>query len=578
MKLDRFDAAVALALVGLCFAIYAPSFDFGFVDFDDDRYVTEHRLVLGGLDFESAAKAFTRTKASNWHPLTWISHMADVSLFGLDAGAHHAMSAGLHALAGVVLFVVLRRMTGRCQDDRRALGLSALVAAFFIAHPTHVESVAWISERKDVLCALFWFAAMGAYLHYARAPSFARYTWVVVAFVAALLSKPMAVSLPFVLLLLDVWPLARFPGMAGPAPGRTPAQTTGALLLEKLPLGALAVASATVTLYAQNLGGALQTVERFPLFERALNAVISLDRYALLALWPTGLTIFHPRLDLSHWNALSLLAVCLPPVLWAAVAVHQRRRRPFLLVGLAWFAICLAPVLGVVQVGEQSIADRYTYLPYVGLSIALFWGLESIWPRHQHRSRVLLALALVAVAASGVAAREQLHTWRDSESLWTRALEVHPESALANLQVSQLLRERGDLAGARMHAERALESEPRMLLAHYQLAILHHTAGRADAARDSLARALAIDSRFAVGFAMRAEWARRAGNWAAAVADFERALAIDPRLQRKSAFSAARAAAILSRDRAWEPPKSRQSPPDAAREPASSPGRAPVGN
>ncbi len=534
MKFDRFDAAACIGLLVLTVAIYAPTSEFDFIGFDDDRYVTENPLVLNGLDWESAGRAFTRFRASNWHPLTWISHMADVSLFGLDGGAHHAVNVGLHALASCLLFLVLRRMTAPAGPgrDRRYAALSAVVAAVFVAHPAHVESVAWISERKDLLCAVFWMLTLGAYLGYARAPSPGRFALVALGLLAALLSKPMAVSLPLVLLLLDYWPLGRW--ARSPVRGPAAPVSAGRLILEKLPLLAIVAASSAVTLFAQDIGRAVQSIERIPIDERVANALLSYDRYLGIAAWPTDLSLFYPRVAPEVFTPLFIGLTLVPLVVLSAWAVREWRRRPFLAVGWLWFLVTLVPVIGLVQVGEQSIADRYTYLPYVGLSIAVAWGVESYWPQHPRRSGALVGLAAAAIAACAILASSQVATWQSPETIWRQSLASHERNAMAHSQLGHILLQRGDRAGAQIHAEQAIADNPSMLYPRYQLAVIFAETGQPEAARSALADALALDPRMAEAIALRADLDRREGQWMRAITGFEEALALDRRLRRSA--------------------------------------------
>jgi hypothetical protein len=372
--LARLGVAAALAIA--TFALYARVRGFAFLHFDDNMYVTENPVVRQGLTGAGIAWAFTTLHFSNWHPLTWLSHMADVELFGLDAGAHHLVNVALHALNAAILFLVLSRMTG-------ATGRSLLVAALFAAHPLHVESVAWVSERKDVLSTLLGLLALGAYARYAalagaaargRRSPLCAYALVAVLFAASLLAKPMWVTFPFLLLLLDVWPLQRLAGSSverDPLPPPAPRHPFGRLVVEKLPLLALSAVSSAVTVVAQERGGALRGFD-LDLGVRAANAAVAYVRYLGKALWPSSLLpqYAYPT-GLPAWqvlgSALLLLAI-------TGLALVGARRAPWLAVGWLWFAGMLVPVIGLVQVGAQSIADRYTYVPLVGLFVAVAWG------------------------------------------------------------------------------------------------------------------------------------------------------------------------------------------------------------
>ncbi|HSN92229.1 MAG TPA: glycosyltransferase family 39 protein, partial [Anaeromyxobacteraceae bacterium] len=352
----------ALALAAGTLLLYAPVAGFEFVHLDDNRYVIDNPRVRGGISWDGVLWAFTTLHASNWHPLTWLSHMLDVELFGVRAGPHHLVNALLHAVDAALLFLALSRMTG-------ARGRSLLVAALFAVHPLHVESVAWVAERKDVLSTLFGLLALLAYARHAERPRAGTYLAVVLAFAASLLSKPMWVTFPFLLLVLDFWPLRRMAG-SGPADGgdalARPVLPLRRLLLEKLPLLALSAASSTVTVVAQGRGGSLAGLE-LPVPVRLANAAVSYVGYVRMTLWPADLAVFYPFREVGAWEAIGAAAL-----LAAATALAIRRARAFpeLAVGWLWFAGTLVPVVGVVQVGSQALADRYAYLPSAGLFLA----------------------------------------------------------------------------------------------------------------------------------------------------------------------------------------------------------------
>jgi Flp pilus assembly protein TadD len=395
--------AVAAALVLLVLAVFEPVRGFGFVNLDDQQYVYENATVRRGLGAEGLVRAFTTTTASNWHPLTMLSHMADVSLFGLDPGWHHLVNVLLHAANAILLFLFLRAATG-------AVWPAAAVAALFAAHPQHVESVAWISERKDVLSTLFLLATLLSYLRYARRPGPARYAAVAAPFALGLLAKPMLVTLPFLLLLLDRWPLRR--------------TGWGTLAAEKVPLLALSALSSAVTWLVQVETRAASGLGQLSLGARLENAVVSYAAYLGQTFWPSGLAAIYPHpafsdLEVPAWtvagSALLVGAV-------TAVAVRERARRPYLAVGWLWYLGTLVPVIGLVQVGVQARADRYTYVPLVGIFVAVaFLAAEWAGPRPARRRGLFAAGAAVLLALAAVA-RAQVHTWRDAETLHRHAI------------------------------------------------------------------------------------------------------------------------------------------------------------
>ncbi|MEA2735293.1 MAG: hypothetical protein QOE14_1744, partial [Humisphaera sp.] len=327
--------------------LYAPTAWYGFIGYDDPLYV-ENAHAREGLSFANVRWAFTLgpERAGNYHPVTWLSHMLDFSLAGARPGFHHAHNALLHATAAVTLLLVLYRATG-------ALWASAAVAALFAWHPLHVQSVAWVAERKDVLSGLLFFLTLAAYVHYARRQTVGRYLGLLVLAAAALLAKPMLVTLPFVLLLLDYWPLRR-------------QERWPRLIVEKLPLVAMAIAMSVLTVLAQGKSGAIRTTENLPLVVRLANVPVSCVRYLYLTAWPLDLAIFYPY---RAWSAATVAASTALLLTISGLALWQRRRRPYLIVGWLIFLGMLVPVIGIVQVGEQSIADRYTYLPLIGIFI-----------------------------------------------------------------------------------------------------------------------------------------------------------------------------------------------------------------
>lgn len=458
-----------LALAVLTFLVYAPVARHEFVNYDDADYLTENRQVQDGLTARGVVWAFTTGHASNWHPLTWFSHMLDWQLFGDRPGAHHLVSAALHALNGWLLFAALRALTG-------AYWRSLLVAGIFALHPLHVESVAWASERKDVLSALFFLLTLRAYASYARrrdrnTPGWGRaYGLVLLAYALGLLSKPMLVTTPFVLLLLDVWPLRRLsfgdgqdlergtPGQKtarrDEAPPAAPAAMARRCGLEKLPLLGLSAASCVVTFLAQRRGGAVSTA--LTPGERAANALVAYARYLGKTFWPADLAVLYPHP--GQWPAAAVLAAGALVLALSALAVWQLRRRPCLAVGWFWFGGMLIPVIGLVQVGVQSMADRYMYLPLTGLAVALVWGGGEVlrgrggWARFPLAGGALLGCAL--------ATTHQLAFWRNSETLFRRAVAVTRGNYLAwnNLGFYLSRHDRGE--EARRCYERSLAIHP----------------------------------------------------------------------------------------------------------------------
>jgi protein O-mannosyl-transferase len=426
---------VATALVLAVFAVYAQSVKYQFVDLDDSEYVYDNVIVTRGITLRGIAWAFAPSSYAHWHPLTWLSHMADIQMFGLNAGGHHLTSVVLHAANAALLFYVLLGLTG-------TLWRSALVAALFALHPLHVESVAWVSERKDVLSTFFWLVTMGAYGRFARRGGVGRYMWIVAAFILGLMSKAMLVTLPLVLLLLDYWPLARFADPTDPRGTPFMRARLAALVGEKLPLFALAVVFSVITYLAQRSWGATAPLESFPLGERLANALVSYAAYLAKTIIPIRLAVFYPH-PASIGEPIPLARVVVAAGVLAGLsflAVTQWKRRPWLTVGWLWYLITLLPVIGIVQIGSQALADRYSYVPLIGIFLMLVWTI----PETVESSRPLtLATGVVCAGVLGalsVLATIQVGYWRDGVTLYTHAIAVTEKNWLAwnNLGVQRL--------------------------------------------------------------------------------------------------------------------------------------------
>jgi len=505
----RIELLVAALLVLAVGALYAQTFRHGFVSFDDGSYIAKNPHVNGGLSLENARWAFTEFHSANWHPLTWLSHQLDVQLFALAAGPHHLVSAGLHALNAVLCFLFLRRATG-------SLWASALVALLFAVHPQRVESVAWAAERKDVLSGTFFFLTLLAWLRYARAPSRTRYALALGCFALGLLAKPMLVTLPLVLLLLDCWPL-----------GRTGARPLRALVLEKLPFLALSLGSALITLSAQRAGNAVRSIEVLSLDARFATAVLSTFAYVAQAFWPARLAFFypHPAFVTPHEFAPLGARVWLGAAVLAALSLgawRLRARVPAVFVGWSWMGLMLLPVIGLVQVGSQFYADRYAYLPLLGLTLALVFGLRELVQDARLR-RALFALGLAASAACATLAYRQVATWKDDPTLYGRALEVTERNYVAHQNLGMYLQGRGDLTGAREHYQAALAILPDLYSAHGNLGGLYAQQGERALALAEFQEALRLvpdflDARLSWGLLLQLD-----GDTAGALEHYQRA-------------------------------------------------------
>jgi len=398
-------AALALTLVVMTIAIYWQTGNFPAVKFDDVIFTDKTPAISSGLGVEGIRWAFTSSHVANWHPVTWLSHMADVTLFGMDAGKHHLVNVAFHLLNGLLLFVALRKMTDRTWE-------SYLVAALFLVHPLHVESVAWIAERKDVLSTFFWLSAILAYIRYAKKPTLARYGVMALLFTLGLLSKQMLVTFPVTLLLLDFWPLRRHEG--------TPVKK---LLVEKIPLIALSVAAGLVAFRVQSTFGAVMRTDFLPLEFRILNALVAWVGYLYKTVWPVGLAAYypHPLKSVSLVKAAGAGALLMAIT---AATVRRAKREPYLAVGWIWYLVTLAPVIGLVQVGEQAMADRYTYVPLIGIFLAVVWGAAEITERLKAPNPLRLSVAALCLLSLCAASRVQTALWRDTDVLFAHALSV----------------------------------------------------------------------------------------------------------------------------------------------------------
>lgn len=436
-----------------------------FIEIDDPEYITQNPHVTGGLTADNLRWALTTFQAGNWHPLTWWVHMADVELFGLDAGMHHLTSLLFHIASSLVLFFVFRRMTG-------ALWSSAFVAALFALHPAHVESVAWACEKKDVVSTLFWFLTMGAYVRYARRPSLARYLPVFLLFSIGLTAKQMLVTLPFALLLLDYWPLRRLEteSVEGGAPHRLDARRFLRLFAEKIPLFAVAAAVSIVTLFAQQAGGHVKAIEKFPLGVRAANAVVSYATYLVQLVWPAELGMFylHPK-GFAAWKVAGAAAVL---IALSALVLRAGRRHRYLIVGWLWYVGTLVPVIGLLQVGNQALADRYTYVPYIGLFILVAWGGPALARGLRLGRPALAAAAVLVLVAFGTRTWFQIRHWKDSITILEHTVSVDPNNYVLHDVVGSLLGKEGRYEDAIRHYNESIRIRPSFAWSHFHLGVV----------------------------------------------------------------------------------------------------------
>ncbi len=465
-----------LAILVLC--IYAQAAGFQFINFDDNFYVYENPAVTAGLTRETLRWAFTAFYAGNWHPLTWISLAADVQMFGVRPGMIHAINVLLHLIAAMLAFVVFRRMTGTFWP-------SAAIACLFAVHPAHVESVAWIAERKDVLSTVFWFASMWFYVGWARSGTTwraASYFGALALFALGLMAKPMVITLPFVFLLCDIWPLERLDIREYKQLGRR--------MLEKIPFFVLAAVSAMVTIAAQRTADAVLSLTRLPLDARIKNSILSYAKYVLMMFFPSGLGVWYPYDDTIGTGSVILAALLLLTV--TAVCIWQFRSRKYLLVGWLWFIGTLVPVIGLMQVGAQSMADRYTYIPYFGLFVMAVFGADELFTRLALDRRILLAAGTAVIVTLTYIAFVQTRYWHDNETLYTHTLAVTRNNFLIEQNLCGHLINLGRLDEAEQHCVASLATKPQYFPAQNGLGIIAFSRKDYPRAEAEFAKAVAI--------------------------------------------------------------------------------------
>jgi tetratricopeptide (TPR) repeat protein len=543
--------SVCIVLTIAILAVYWQVKDHAFINLDDNLYITENPHVQAGLTIENLKWAFTTTHAPYWHPLTWLSHMLDVQLFGLKAGGHHLTNLFFHIVNTLLLFLILRRMT-------RAHWRSAFVAALFALHPLHVESVAWVAERKDVLSTLFWILTMGAYSYYRECPGYRRYLLALVCYILGLMSKPMLVTLPFVLLLLDFWPLGRLQpakdagkdsnGTAHPeGPVRkkrkaaeisaakaanreewpiTPLRWTvlRPLLLEKAPFLALAALSSVITIIGQQR--AMASLQTLPADTRIANALVSYVKYIGMMIWPLDLAVFYPH---PHKQPVWLvLGAALALVAATCLILRKTNRFPYLGVGWLWYLGTLLPVIGLFQAGAQEMADRFTYVPMVGILIMVAWGVPDSLRNWGRRKTALGALSGIAILACAVLAWAQVQLWRDSITLFGHTLKVTTGNFIAHNNMGTALSDQGKTEEAIAHYRSALRIAPRYAKAWINLGIAYEESDRNAKAIEAYQEAQRLNPNDAESWNNLGSAYGKSGQTAKAIEAIEQALRIDP--------------------------------------------------
>lgn len=480
----RLVAFLAVLLAAGTAAVYAPAMRNGFVNVDDPDYVTRNPHVLAGLTWADIRWALGSSyPSSNWHPLTWISHMADVQLYGRNPAGHHFTSVLLHILGVVLLFLLMERATGRALQ-------SAAVAALFAVEPLNVEAVAWISERKSVLCVLFFLLAIGAYGWYAKKPSVARYLWVVLFFALGITAKVMVIPLPFALLLLDYWPLARLPGTDAEGAPLPFFAALRALAIEKIPLFVMAAAGGAVTVYVHSREHALTA--SMPFSWRFKNAIFSYIAYLGKAIWPVGLAPYYPHPENTlAWTIVALAGLALVGI---SVVVWRFRERKYLLVGWLWYLGTMLPMIGFIQTGRQGMADRFMHIPMMGLLFALVWLIGDLAMEKHWQKEIAIAIFLLVLAPFAAVTIKQIGYWHDSYTLFAHTLEVTKNNGFAENDFAVALMERGEPELAAPHFVAAVRLSPDLASPHYNLAVLLQKQNRLDDAEHEYRAALVLSS------------------------------------------------------------------------------------
>ncbi|GFO70466.1 O-GlcNAc transferase [Geomonas limicola] len=507
-----------LLLVCLTAAVYAQVAQHRFVSFDDTLYLTANPNLSRGLSAEGIRWAFTSLYGSNWHPVTWLSHLVDVQLFGMAPAGHHLVNVALHIVAVLLLMYFLHRATG-------AFWRSWLVAALFALHPLHVESVAWAAERKDVLSGLFFFLTLILYRRYAERPGQPGYLLTLTVYLLGLMVKPMLVTLPLLLVLADYWPLKRLDLSGTPRISWTQLKP---LVLEKVPFLAAAIASVLVTVVAQQRGGSVMDLQRIPLLLRLENSALSYVRYLLKTAWPSDLAVFYPFADqLPWWQVLGALCFI---ILTSYLVLRFGRRHPYLPVGWFWYLITLVPVIGLVQVGGQAMADRYSYLPLVGIFLAVSWGLAELTGQYEPARHWFPAAAALGILLLATVSWHQVGYWKDSITLYRHTIEVTRDNSIILDNLGVELLEQGDLAGAIESHLASLRINPQFATAHYNLGFALDTKGDLDGAMQEYRTVLRLNPNHFEALNNLGYDLQQRGDLAGAIASFERASQLRPEL------------------------------------------------
>ena len=521
MRSYRREFLICMFLIVTTLAVYWQIVDHGFVSYDDYSYVTENPNVRGGFSRENVIWAFTKFHAGNWHPLTWLSHMLDCELFGLKAGMHHLTNLLFHIANSILLFFVFRRMTG-------AIWQSAFVAALFALHPLHVESVAWVAERKDVLSTFFWMLTLWAYVRYTERPGVNRYIWVVILFALGLMAKPMVVTLPFVLLLMDFWPLGRMKlGSAVKGDGVSSKKSFDlGLIWEKIPLFVLMLSSCVMTFLSERGGMSMGSLNGLATGSRIGNALVSYVSYTKKMIWPHDLAVFYPHPEtVPMWKAVGAGLLLL---FMSSIFIRAVRSRPYLAVGWVWYLGTLIPVIGIVQVGWQAMADRYTYIPLIGLFIMISWGGADLMQKWRHRKTTMGVTMFLFLSMCMILTWMQVRKWNNSTTLFRHAIDVTSKNYLAHNNLGFSLMRQGKAKEAMKHYSEAIRINPSYAGAYYNLGVAESKQSRFQEAVKHYSEALRIEPKNAETHNNLGDVLARLGHIELAMKHYVQALRINP--------------------------------------------------
>lgn len=489
-----------------------------FINFDDDYYITENIQIKSGINTGSIKWAFTSLAVSNWHPLTWISHMMDWSLFGPNTSGHHLVSLLLHIGAVIFLFLFLNKTTNNIWP-------AAFAAAFFALHPLRVESVAWVSERKDVLSMFFGMVSLYSYAFYTESPKPSKYLFCLILFALALMSKPMLASLPFFLMLLDYWPLGRWQKVYS-APPAIRNQLAGKLFLEKGPFIVLTIVSSMITFWAQHKGNSIIPIERLNFSERLGNAIVSYVNYLGKIFWPADLAIFYPyAISLTTWE-IFISAIIL--IVITIVSLYHIKKLPFLFVGWFWYLGTLVPVIGLVQVGKQAMADRYTYLPSIGIAMILAWLIPFLFQRTGLRKKLLFSIAMAILCMLSFLTWMQCGYWKDSVTLFNHALRVTRNNYLAYNNLGVALSEEGIIKEAIDYYNEAIRIKPDYVEAYYNRGTSYNKLGEYQRSIEDFNISIHIKPDYTEAYYNRGIAYASLGNSQRAIQDYDKAIRIKP--------------------------------------------------